>query len=100
MHVAKLTHRLAMHFAERLKKPQEGINLLKVSHSGCFSTTQGCQIPHPGMAEWVMDLSASAVVHDRFKCWGEALELQACWPCWKLPDALLGCLHVAPWPLS
>ena len=32
VHVAKLTHRLAMHFAERLKKPQEGVNLLKVRH--------------------------------------------------------------------
>ena len=40
VHVAKLTHRLAMHFAERLKRPQEGVNLLKVSQPVYSSTQQ------------------------------------------------------------
>ena len=55
VHVAKLTHRLAMHFAERLKKPQEGGNLLKVSRCMYFSTALNAT-PKKGR-----NLSASAV---------------------------------------
>ena len=60
VHVAKLTHRLAMHFAERLKRPQEGVNLLKVSHP-VHSSTRQSKMPYPQRAEWLEESVCWAV---------------------------------------
>ena len=69
MHVAKLTHRLAMHFAERLKKPQEGVNLLKVSHPVYFSNRE-CHTQEQQTASRNLSASAAGAYQLLVRGWG------------------------------